>query len=171
MILSLREDYLPDLEGLRPLIRSINQNRLRIVRMNGTQAYQAVVKPGAALLEEGVASRIVEFVSGAKGRKMKKLSASLPSSNPAFTVLDSSQRSMHWLLDMHTPRAIPTAGNSLSGIRSNPLQSDRAVLEKRFFTSTAIRKNQLLRLLRAQELWGLEHCPISCRFRVNLIYT
>jgi hypothetical protein len=51
VILSLREDYLPDLEGLRPLIRSINQNRLRIIRMNGTQAYQAVVKPGAALLE------------------------------------------------------------------------------------------------------------------------
>ena len=67
VILSLREDYLPDLEGLRPLIRSISQNRLRIVRMNGTQAYQAVVKPGAALLEEGVASRIVEFVSGARG--------------------------------------------------------------------------------------------------------
>ncbi|HYY29105.1 MAG TPA: hypothetical protein VE860_14220 [Chthoniobacterales bacterium] len=67
VILSLREDYLPDLESLRPLIRSINQNRLRIVRMNGTQAYQAVVKPGGALLEEGVASRIVEFVSGAKG--------------------------------------------------------------------------------------------------------
>jgi WD40 repeat protein len=66
VILSLREDYLPDLEGLRPLIRSITQNRMRIVRMNGAQAYQAVIKPGAALLEEGVAARIVEFVSGAK---------------------------------------------------------------------------------------------------------
>ena len=67
MILSLREDYLADLEGLRPLIRSVTQNRMRIARMNGTQAHQAVIKPGASLLEEGIAGRIVQFVSGAKG--------------------------------------------------------------------------------------------------------
>ena len=64
VILSLREDYLAALEGLRPLIRSISQNRMRILPMNGLQALQAVAEPGEMLLEEGVATRIVQFVAG-----------------------------------------------------------------------------------------------------------
>ena len=76
VILSLREDYLADLEGLRPLIRSITQNRMRITRMNGAQAHQAVIKPGALLLEEGIAGRIVQFVSGAKTNRELDASSS-----------------------------------------------------------------------------------------------
>jgi hypothetical protein len=75
VILTLREDFLPDLEGLRPLMRSITQNRMRIMRMNGTQAHQAVDKPGQGLLEEGVATRIVEFVAGAKNEGALSLSS------------------------------------------------------------------------------------------------
>ncbi|HVT81615.1 MAG TPA: WD40 repeat domain-containing protein, partial [Phycisphaerae bacterium] len=65
ILLSLREDYLPDLEGLRARIRSIMQNRMRIRRMNGAQALDVVEKAGGDLVEKGVAPWIVHFVSTA----------------------------------------------------------------------------------------------------------
>lgn len=66
VIISLREDFLPELEELRPLIRSVMQNRMRITRMSGAQALEVVEKPGAALIDAGVAARIVRFVAAAR---------------------------------------------------------------------------------------------------------
>ncbi len=65
VIISLREDFLPEFEGLRPVMRSIMQNRLRITRMSGAQAHAVVERPGQALLEPGVADAIVRFVAAA----------------------------------------------------------------------------------------------------------
>lgn len=63
VLLSLREDYLPDLEGLRPLIRSIMHNRFRIRRMNGKQALEVVAGPGRAIVDRNVAWDIVQLVA------------------------------------------------------------------------------------------------------------
>ena len=66
VILSLREDYLPHLESLRELIPSLMQNRMRLHRMNGEQARDAVLKPGGDLVTPAVAEAILRFVSGAR---------------------------------------------------------------------------------------------------------
>ena len=66
VILSLREDYLPHLESLRELIPSLMQNRMRLHRMNGEQARDAVLKPGGDLVTPEVAEAILRFVSGAR---------------------------------------------------------------------------------------------------------
>ena len=50
IILSLREDYLPELEMLRPLIPSIMSNRLRIQPLQPEQALEVVLKAGENLV-------------------------------------------------------------------------------------------------------------------------
>src|ERR1700719_4672918 len=45
VLIALREDYLAALEGLKKAMPSISQNRLRLARMNGTQALTAVMQP------------------------------------------------------------------------------------------------------------------------------
>jgi hypothetical protein len=64
ILIALREDYLPHLEGLKGGMPSITQNRMRLARMTGHQALVAVVKPGGRLVTEEVAESIVRFVSG-----------------------------------------------------------------------------------------------------------
>jgi len=63
VVLSFREDYLPEFEGLREQIRSIMQNRMRLTRMNGQQARDVVLKPGARIVSEAVADQIIRFVA------------------------------------------------------------------------------------------------------------
>ena len=64
ILISLREDYLVHLEGVKGAMPSITQNRLRLARMNGEQALAAVMKPGGKLVTQEVAESIVRFVSG-----------------------------------------------------------------------------------------------------------
>jgi len=64
VLIALREDYLAPLEGLKKAMPSISQNRLRLARMNGTQALAAVMQPGKRLVTEEVAAAIVRFVAG-----------------------------------------------------------------------------------------------------------
>lgn len=71
VLLSLREDYLPHLEGLRSAIPSLMQNRMRLTRMNYQQALEAVLKPGGSLITPEVAVEIVGFVSGNKTDKLR----------------------------------------------------------------------------------------------------
>lgn len=73
VILSLREDFLPDLEGLKTEMRSILHSRMRVRRLDGTQALEIVQKPAPQLLAAGVAERIVEFVAGARGGSAERL--------------------------------------------------------------------------------------------------
>jgi tetratricopeptide (TPR) repeat protein len=67
VVLSLREDYLADLESLREGLRSIMRSRYRLLPMSGDQALDVVLVPGGHLVDENVAIRIVDFVS-ASGR-------------------------------------------------------------------------------------------------------
>ena len=64
ILISLREDYLAHLEGVKGSMPSITQNRMRLARMNGQQALSAVIKPGGKLVSQEVAESIVRFVAG-----------------------------------------------------------------------------------------------------------
>jgi len=64
VLIALREDYLAHLEAFKGQMPSITQNRMRLARMNGTQALDAVRKPGGALVNEEVAEAIVRFIAG-----------------------------------------------------------------------------------------------------------
>ena len=64
MLISLREDYLPHLESLRQAMPSITENRMRLTRMNGTRALEAVANPGRDIITSPVAAQVVHFVAG-----------------------------------------------------------------------------------------------------------
>lgn len=64
VLIALREDYLAHLEGLKAAMPSITQNRMRLARMTGAQALEAVLGPGGALVTREVAESIVRFVAG-----------------------------------------------------------------------------------------------------------
>jgi hypothetical protein len=64
ILIALREDYLAHLEPLKAAMPSITQNRMRLARMTGQQALDAVIKPGGALVSQEVAEAIVRFVAG-----------------------------------------------------------------------------------------------------------
>ncbi|MEM7350046.1 MAG: ribosomal protein L7/L12 [Acidobacteriota bacterium] len=65
LLLSLREDFLPELEGLRDLIPAVARHRLRLRRMDG-EAALAVVRQGGEITTAEVAERIVRFVAKAQ---------------------------------------------------------------------------------------------------------
>ena len=62
VLLSLREDFLADLEGLSDRLPSVMRNRLRLCPMNGEQALSAVTRAGGHLIEKDIAARVVRFV-------------------------------------------------------------------------------------------------------------
>jgi len=64
ILIALREDYLAHLEGVKGTMPSITQNRMRLARMTGKQALEAVTKPGGELVSKEVAEAIVRFVAG-----------------------------------------------------------------------------------------------------------
>jgi type II secretory pathway pseudopilin PulG len=64
ILISLREDYLAHLEGLKAQMPSVTQNRMRLARMTGAQAVAAVRAPAPQLVSEAVAEAIVRFVAG-----------------------------------------------------------------------------------------------------------
>lgn len=64
VVFSLREDYLAQLEDLFPVMPSIAENRMRITRMNGQQAVDAVRLPGGHLISVLLSEQVVRFVAG-----------------------------------------------------------------------------------------------------------
>ncbi len=66
VLVCLREDYLPHLESLRQSMPSITENRMRLTRMNGTRALEAVTNPGRHLITPEVGRQVVRFVAGAR---------------------------------------------------------------------------------------------------------
>lgn len=69
VLISLREDYLADLEGLRERLRSIMNNRYRLLPMTGEQAINVILKPGAHLVKPAVADEIIDFIGLAQGNR------------------------------------------------------------------------------------------------------
>src|SRR6516165_727937 len=68
VVLALREDFLPDLEGLRRRMPSIIDNRMRLTRMNGRQARDAILASGGHLMAPGVAEQVIAFLAASRGR-------------------------------------------------------------------------------------------------------
>lgn len=64
VLIALREDYLAHLEGIKAVMPSITQNRMRLARMTGDQALAAVIRPGGRLVSQEIAEAIVRFVAG-----------------------------------------------------------------------------------------------------------
>jgi hypothetical protein len=77
ILIALREDYLAHLEGLKADMPSITQNRMRLARMTGAQALDAVRKPGGALVNEEVAESIVRFIAGGSELRNAEVEPSL----------------------------------------------------------------------------------------------
>ncbi|SPF52570.1 putative NTPase-like protein [Candidatus Sulfopaludibacter sp. SbA4] len=65
VVLSLREDFVWRLDGLRKSVPSVMHNRFSIARMNGEQALLAVREPGQGIVTGPVAEQIVRFVAAA----------------------------------------------------------------------------------------------------------
>ncbi|HZL46950.1 MAG TPA: hypothetical protein VFC28_12060, partial [Opitutaceae bacterium] len=77
VLIALREDYLAHLESLRDLMPSVTQNRVRLSRMTGGPALEAVIRPGGGLVSDEVARQIVRFVSGARDLATAEVEPSL----------------------------------------------------------------------------------------------
>jgi len=65
-LLSLREDFLPELEGWRAAVPSLGRARLRLLPLSPAQALQAVHASAPQLMDAALARRIVEFVAAAQ---------------------------------------------------------------------------------------------------------
>lgn len=82
VVLSLREDFLAELDSLSSAIRGILTNRLRLKHLTAAQARQAVEGPGGHLLEPGVAEQIVRFVAGLESAAAKPTARTAPEETP-----------------------------------------------------------------------------------------
>jgi Novel STAND NTPase 1 len=77
VLIALREDYLAHLESVKGIMPSISQNRMRLARMTGAQALDAVLKPGGKLVNEEVAESIVRFTAGGSELRNAEVEPSL----------------------------------------------------------------------------------------------
>jgi hypothetical protein len=63
VVVSLREDFLPDLEGWRRMMPSLGRVRFRLLPMRRDQALSAVYDTAPHLLDQALAAKIVRFVA------------------------------------------------------------------------------------------------------------
>ena len=64
LLISLREDFLPDLEGWCRLIPTLGRSRVRLLRLRTSAAVDAVYKPASAMMTQELAHRVVGIVAG-----------------------------------------------------------------------------------------------------------
>ena len=64
LLISLREDFLPDLEGWCRLIPALGRSRERLIPLRVGQALEAVHKPAADLITDELAHRVVDIIAG-----------------------------------------------------------------------------------------------------------
>jgi WD40 repeat protein len=61
LVLSFREDFLAEMEGLKEQMPSLMYNRFRLLAMNGAQAYEVITRAGRTLVDDDVARRIIRL--------------------------------------------------------------------------------------------------------------
>jgi hypothetical protein len=61
LVLSFREDFLAEMEGLKERMPSLMYNRFRLLAMSGTQAYEVITRAGGHLVDDDVARRIIRL--------------------------------------------------------------------------------------------------------------
>lgn len=150
VILSLREDFLPDLEGLKQELPALIHNRLRLKRLNGAQALEAVARPAPHLLAEGVAEKIVEFVAGARGGSAERL-AELDVEPPLLSVICRELNERRRALGQDKITADLVSGNRREilhdfyerSVRDLP-ETMREFIEDRLLTKSGFRDNLAL---------------------------
>ena len=64
LLISLREDFLPDLEGWCRLIPALGRSRVRLLPLRADEAFDAVHKPAAHLMTAELAQRVVRIIAG-----------------------------------------------------------------------------------------------------------
>lgn len=62
VVLSFREDFLPEIENWKEQVPSLLRNRLRLLPMSRERAIEAVTQAGVSVLAPGVAQMLVDFV-------------------------------------------------------------------------------------------------------------
>ena len=142
VLIALREDYLAPLEGLKSVMPSVTQNRLRLAPMNGPQAMAAVVKPGRRLVSEEVAAAIVRFVAGGAEIEHAEIEPSLLSLicrelNDTRIAQGRSEISLDLLAGSHTTIL------SIFSVRALADQpaAVRRVIEDQLLTESGFREN------------------------------
>ncbi len=142
VLISLREDYLAPLEGLKNAMPSITQNRLRLAPMTGTQAMTAVMRPGKGLVSEEVAAAIVRFVAGGAELANAEVEPSLLSLicrelNDARLAQDRAEISLDLLAGSHA--------TILSNFYERALEDQpaavRRIIEDELLTASGFREN------------------------------
>lgn len=73
IVLSFREDFLPEIENWKEQVPSLLRNRLRLLPMSRERAIEAVKAAGAAVLADGVAEPLVNFVGNLDVSAVKSL--------------------------------------------------------------------------------------------------
>ncbi|HZF08833.1 MAG TPA: hypothetical protein VFE33_08600 [Thermoanaerobaculia bacterium] len=61
LVLSFREDFLAEMEGLKEQMPSLMYNRFRLLAMSGSQAYEVITRAGGHLVDDEVARRILRL--------------------------------------------------------------------------------------------------------------
>jgi len=77
LIVSLREDFLPELEGWRQAIPALGRVRVRLMPMNLEQALAAVYGTAPHLMDEALGKRIVQFVAAEQMTQNESVSGAL----------------------------------------------------------------------------------------------
>ena len=78
VLICFREDYLAHLESLRQMMPSVGENRMRLTRMNGRRALEAVINPGGELITPEVGCQVVRFVAGGGSERRRPPTAKVP---------------------------------------------------------------------------------------------
>jgi WD40 repeat protein len=61
LVLSFREDFLAQMEGLKRQMPSLMHNRYRLLAMSGAQAYAVITNAGGHLVDDEIARRIIRL--------------------------------------------------------------------------------------------------------------
>ncbi len=64
LLISLREDFIPDLDEWRRLIPGLGRSRVRLLPFNADNAFDAVYKPASNLMTDTLAHRLVGIIAG-----------------------------------------------------------------------------------------------------------
>jgi WD40 repeat protein len=64
LLISMREDFLPDLEGWSRLIPTLARSRVRLLHMRSSDAFEAVYEPAAHMMTPELARRVVGIIAG-----------------------------------------------------------------------------------------------------------
>ncbi|MEU3012174.1 WD40 repeat domain-containing protein [Nocardia asteroides] len=64
LLITLREDFLPNLEEWCPLIPALGRSRMRLLPFRADAAFEAVRKPSGHLITDALAHRVVGIIAG-----------------------------------------------------------------------------------------------------------